>query len=245
MSEEWRCFETTLATVEANLALDDALLERAEARDGPPLVRVWEAQRLAVVLGASGRVGQEVHVEACRADGVAILRRSSGGGTVVIGPGALNVTVVQPIAAETAYAAVDTAQLAVLTRLAESLRVVASDIGVAGSGDLVVGDRKFAGSAQRRLRRWFLIHTSILYQFPLECIGRYTGLPQRQPAYRKCRDHTDFLTNLTIDKPQLLERVRAAWCGPPSAPMTPDLPLAETQRIAAEKHGATEWVYRY
>jgi len=89
-----RYFEETLASVEENLALDEALLIQADAGDGIPVLRLWEPRGFAVVLGASRRLREDVRVEHCDADGVPIVRRSSGGGTVVIGPGTINATVV-------------------------------------------------------------------------------------------------------------------------------------------------------
>ena len=50
---------------------------------------------------------EDVVIDACRADGVPILRRTSGGGTVVVGPGALNVSVILPDSAAPGLSAVD------------------------------------------------------------------------------------------------------------------------------------------
>src|SRR5258708_29493370 len=88
--------EFTYPSITHNLALDEALLVDAE-QGAETAVRIWESQEWAVVLGASGRWREDIDIEACQADGVTIARRSSGGGTVVIGPGALNVAVVLPI----------------------------------------------------------------------------------------------------------------------------------------------------
>src|SRR5579872_7437387 len=83
----------TLPTPEENLAFDEALLLAAEAGGGEVL-RVWEWPRPAVVLGSGGRLAEEVDRAACRADGVPVLRRSSGGGTVLLGGGCLLFTLV-------------------------------------------------------------------------------------------------------------------------------------------------------
>src|SRR5262245_22625242 len=93
------CFDVTLPSVAEDLALDEALLIEADRGGTPALLRFWESRQYAVVLGASRRLRDEVFIDACRTDGVPILRRSSGGGTVVVGPGALNVTVVLPVSA--------------------------------------------------------------------------------------------------------------------------------------------------
>src|SRR5262249_28452965 len=122
-----------------NLALDEALLVAAEERGAGPALRVWEPSSLAVVLGASSRLYDDVDVSACQADGVAIARRSSGGGTVVVGPGTLNVTVVLPSDAAPGLQAVDTAQAFVLGRTARALRRLGPPVEVRGHGDLTLG----------------------------------------------------------------------------------------------------------
>src|SRR5436190_16951633 len=79
----------TLASPADNLALDEALLLEAEAGDAGEVLRCWEWPTPAVVLGAAGILSQDVDESACQRDGVPILRRASGGGTVLLGPGCL------------------------------------------------------------------------------------------------------------------------------------------------------------
>ena len=69
-----------------------------------------------------------------------------------------------------------------------------------GSGDLTLGRRKFSGSAQRRLREHILVHASLLYDFALDRIGRYTLMPPRRPDYRGGRSHEEFVTNLPLPR---------------------------------------------
>jgi lipoate-protein ligase A len=206
--------DLTLPSVAANLALDEAILRSAEEGDGPPsALRFWRPDQTAVVLGASGRIDQETRRDACRDDGVPIFRRTSGGGTVVIGPGTLNVTVVLPIAARPSLATIEGAQAWILGRCASALKAVAPTIGVAGSGDLVVGDRKVAGSAQRRLKHTVLVHASILCEADLSAIDRYLAEPQRRPVYRGSRTHGEFVTNLGAWRTVIAERLREEWVG--------------------------------
>src|SRR5258708_13586678 len=52
----------------------------------------WESARPIVVLGLGGRIEEQVNQPACATDNVAILRRCSGGGAVVLASGCLNYT---------------------------------------------------------------------------------------------------------------------------------------------------------
>lgn len=80
-----------------NLACDEALLDAAEATGGPDVLRFWEPRTHFVVLGYGDRAEKEVNAAACRRDGIPILRRSSGGGTVLQGPGCLNYSLILKI----------------------------------------------------------------------------------------------------------------------------------------------------
>src|SRR5262249_7263111 len=58
------------------------------------VLHFWEITRPVVVVGRSGKIAEEVHIEACKADGVEVVRRNSGGGAVVLAPGCLNYSLV-------------------------------------------------------------------------------------------------------------------------------------------------------
>ena len=234
-------FEMTLPTAAENVALDEAMVMAAEEGSGGEAIRVWELDHRAVVLGASGRRAEDVDLGACRADGIPIARRSSGGGTVLIGPGALNFTVVLPVEADPRLRAVDSAQHYVLERSAEALRAHGPDIRVLGSGDLTIEGRKFSGSAQRRLKRWVMVHATILYGLDPAAIARYLHPPKRQPSYREGRAHDEFLTLLPLSRPEIVAALRAAWPGD-SGKSPPPIELAA--RLVVEKFGRDDWTNR-
>jgi lipoate---protein ligase len=237
--------DATLPEASANVALDDALLLEAEERGGPSVLRVWELDHLAVVLGASCRLKENVRVDACQGDGVEVARRSSGGGTVVIGPGALNFSVVLPIDAAPELKNVDTAQRYVLARTLEAIRAEGMPLAeMLGSGDLTLEGRKFSGSAQRRLRTHVLVHATLLYDFPIEAIDRYTLMPPRRPSYREDRPHAEFVTNLPLPRQRLLEALRSAWLPIDHSETPTEVPEATLQSLFEAKFSKVGWIER-
>ena len=85
------------------------------------------------------------------------------------------------------------------------LSTAISDIELNGISDLVIGDIKFSGNAQRRLKHAILFHGTILYDFDLSLVTQYLKEPPIQPDYRNNRPHHDFIQNLPIRYDQLID----------------------------------------
>ena len=112
--------DLSLPTAAENLALDDALLEQAEASDRPQeCLRLWEPSAPLVVIGRSSELSVEANEAACRASGVPILRRGSGGAAIVSGPGCLMYAVVLSLELRPHLRSIDEAHCAVLDKLVE------------------------------------------------------------------------------------------------------------------------------
>ncbi len=240
-----QCASLSLPSVEKNLALDEALLIEADAGRGASVVRFWEPREYAVVLGASCRLADDVFLEACRADGITVLRRSSGGGTVVVGPGVLCVTVILPEDRAPGLARVDLAHDYVLEAVAAALRGAGATVTVQGRGDLVSGGRKCGGSAQRRLKSWFMVHCSILFDFAIERVERYLKMPRRQPEYRAGRSHGDFLINLALPRQILADTIRDTFSPGTSVSTESFAQPALLESLLSEKFSNREWIERF
>lgn len=175
--------------------LDEDLLEAVCADPGAgPQLRVWQPTRVAVVLGRSNRPEQELHLDACRADGMPVLRRLGGGGAVVLGPGCVVVSLVRRVVRSTALG----------EHMAFAVEGIVAGVGSLGGprlvprghGDLCVGERKVLGSSAFRRRDVFFYQGSLLVAFDLGLIDRYLRHPSREPEYRQGRPHRSFLTTL-------------------------------------------------
>ena len=232
-------FDVTLPTLAENLALDDVLLAEVDAEPSRGLLRFWELDQYAVVLGRSNRAEIEADVEACRREGAPILRRSSGGGAVVIGPGCLAYSLIIPLTDEQRALGVASLTKRLMERIARALQVVLPDAVACGTSDLAADGCKFSGNAQRWLSRAFLHHGTILYDFDLPRIGRYLKTPSRQPDYRDGRDHAAFVRNIEVTRATLIKLLATAWQADPGACSPKAVPRAG--QLVQEKYSSADW----
>jgi lipoate-protein ligase A len=230
--------DLTLATPQENLALDEALLLHAEA-GGREVLRVWEWPAPAVVLGSAGKLAEDVDASACAADAVPILRRSSGGGTVLLGKGCLCYSLVLAFARDHALTEVRPSYAWILERIIEALGV--ADLEQAGISDLAIAGRKVSGNSQQRKRNHLLHHGTLLYDFDRTRVGRYLRLPARQPDYRAGRGHDEFVGNLAVPRDQIVEGLRRVWA---ARSARPQWSADQVRRLVEEKYACAEWVNR-
>ena len=207
-----KLIDVSFPTAEENLACDEALLEIAELGEGHEVLRFWEAAQHFVVLGYSNKVAQEVDVEACRKNLIPILRRASGGGTVLQGPGCLNYTLILKIPPTGPLAHLIGTNQMILGKHREALiPFLGESVRVQGTSDLTLGDLKFSGNAQRRKQNFFLFHGTFLYNFKLDLIEQFLRHPARKPDYRQNRPHKEFVTNISLPSASIKQALKNAW----------------------------------
>ncbi len=206
-----RFVDDTRSAPAENLAVDEELLRAVDAKPQACCLRVWEQSSYAVIVGRSNAIEREVDVAACEAAGVPILKRCSGGGAVVLGPGCLCYSLVLPLTDEHRSLGVTKVTADIMQRLAAALSRPEALVSVAGVSDLVIGERKFSGNSQRWLKHALLHHGTVLYDFALDRVARYLTFPSRVPDYRATRGHLEFVRNFEMSRGEIVARLCAAW----------------------------------
>lgn len=155
----------------------------------------------AIVMGISGKVDQMLNYDLLKQHPIPVIRRFSGGGTVVIDPSTIFITWI--------CNAVDSAVPCCPTKLHEwsasfyqasfpSLKMHLRE------NDYVIGDRKFGGNAQYLCKGRWLHHSSLLWDYHPDNM-EYLQIPPKMPNYREKRQHDDFLCRINNYFPNIAD----------------------------------------
>lgn len=218
----------TSTTWASNVALDEWLLrEASEGRLPGDVLRIWEPGSSGVILGRGSRAAQEIDQEACQRDQIAVVRRCSGGASVVGGPGCLMYALVLGPQHFPAGRRIPDAHRLVLDRMAQSLAQDGHVVRRQGTSDLTWGDgphpRKCSGNSLRWSRSHVLYHGTLLYDFDVQPVGRWLAHPPREPDYRQGRTHSEFLGNLGLAVGRIRDMLVQCWQADTElSPPTPD-----------------------
>jgi len=238
------------------LATEEYLLDAAEAGICGETLSFWESRSHFIVLGYGNRADTETNREVCDRLGIPILRRISGGGTVLQGPGVLNYSLILRAEEGSPLVSINGTNLYIMRRNAEALtRLLSAKRGAQNAGrkvevqghtDLTIGGRKFSGNAQRRKRTHLLFHGAILLNLDFGLLDEVLPMPTLQPEYRGGRSHQEFLTRFNAPAADVQQALCDAWGAKEQVELDSighnwREPM---QRLLAEKYSRADWNYR-
>lgn len=202
MLSYWNCSRALSLNHEQVLAMwmDDFVLNLPpffwlKFDECPVLFRFFESQTPAIVLANSNRVETEVYAERAAQAHIPCLRRRGGGGTVLLGPGCVILTL--------AFFAQDVFQNKIYFDLINRLWIEALEtqcnvqgLSQNGFSDICFGAQKVAGTSLFRRKYLVVYQGSLLVRMDTERLEQLLPHPSQEPEYRQGRRHKDFLTTL-------------------------------------------------
>ena len=224
-----------------NLALEEWLFSQTEG----DFLRLWQNPN-AVVAGKHQNALSECNFWFCRENGIPVIRRISGGGTVFHDLGNVNFSFFRKIEKEKMID-YDTG----LNLIHQALRIMGFPVEMNERHDLYIGDKKVSGNAQHVRRGRSLHHGTVLYDANLDLlrksIKRTHGVFEdksvrsvRSPIanlreYKDVGDTNAFLILLSKTLEDLgIPKV--------SAPLVSE---ENVESLIAEKYGEDEWNFGY
>jgi lipoate-protein ligase A len=164
------------------LQLEEALL-RADDRQW---CLINQGSTPAIVMGISGKPQLLLNIpEVLRAD-VPVIRRYSGGGTVIVNSQTLFISFI----GNGKKTPKD-----LLEEVYDWIKPLFPPNFSIKENDFTLSDYKIAGNAQYLATNRWVHHLTILWDFDPAQMG-LLKLPEKRPAYREDRDHTQFLCRL-------------------------------------------------
>jgi lipoate-protein ligase A len=224
----WRLILDDAMDGASNMSIDAAFLEEIEASpESRTIVRFYGWKTPTISLGRNQKIQRAVDVDFCRANGIDVVHRPTGG-RAVLHDDELTYAVISNDAESFGdtiygnYKRVSEAlclgynRLGVPAVLAPDTRTSAEASDDAdlpcflstSRYELMVAGRKIVGSAQRRVRRSFLQHGSM----PITCDRAILARATRMPDFARLETEMAGVAEFLPQRPTL-ERLRDAFAG--------------------------------
>ncbi|KAG2679286.1 hypothetical protein I3760_11G044700 [Carya illinoinensis] len=147
-----------------------------------------------IVMGVSGKPAELLEIESVLCDQIPVIRRFTGGGTVLVDPGTVFVTF---ICNKDTVPGLQPYPRPLMSWSGQLYNKVFQGIGDFNlrENDYVFGNRKFGGNAQSITKTRWIHHTSFLWDYEVKTMA-YLKLPARAPEYRLARSHLEFICRM-------------------------------------------------
>ncbi|MBI4788058.1 MAG: lipoate--protein ligase family protein [Chloroflexi bacterium] len=175
---EWRLITDDGVSASFGLAADDAVTQRVGAGQSPPSLRLYTYRSHCALVGRFQNVENEIHVDYCRANHIAINRRPTGGGAIIMGSDQLGVALILPGHSDDAYSRARE----LMERFSEGLVRGLNNLGVQArfrrKNDIEVNGRKIVGlGIYRAPSDGLLFHASLLVDLDVPLMLRVLDTP--------------------------------------------------------------------
>jgi len=156
---------------------------------------IWQPDATYVILGQSDTPETSLNRDAIIADKIMVMKRPSGGHTVLLSPNTLIISVLDksPDISQTR---------SWFNQISQNILIALKQCGVVnaeikGTSDIVINNRKILGSSMYRSKDNVLWHGVLNVSEKPETIARYLAHPITEPKYRQNRNHISFVTSLS------------------------------------------------
>lgn len=154
-----------------NMALDEAIAKAVGAGESPATLRLYGWDPPAVSIGYFQEVQEEVNMDFCEANGISVVRRLTGGGTVLHTMGELTYSLMVSDKDPVIPQDVQGSYMRICAPLVSALRELGADACFKPINDIEIGGRKVSGSAQTRRFGAIMQHGTLLLDIDERLLG--------------------------------------------------------------------------
>jgi lipoate-protein ligase A len=198
----WRLFKDIKNTVSTNvgLSIDDTLPLSISQNGSPPILHLYKFKPSAIV-GKYQDIEAALKLDRCRERGVEFNRRSTGGGTVIMGPKVvalgLGISIDDPGLKKGIQGIFESMSAALI----QALQDLGVEAGFRPKNDIEIDGKKLAGlSASLETEKAILFHASLLVDFDIPLMMDIMNQP---PLKLYDKGYSCFSQRITTIKEQL------------------------------------------
>jgi lipoate-protein ligase A len=214
MAYEFRVLETGFHRAAFNMGLDEALLRSVAEGRSLPTLRFYGWAPPAVSIGYFQGLHEEVDTAACKAAGIDVVRRITGGGAV-FHHHEVTYSIVLPLGHPLARANILDSYRLLLGGIIEGLAAMDIHAEFAPINDIVAGGKKISGNAQTRKLGCILQHGTVILDVDVDQMFTVLRVSQEKAKGRLIEDIKSRVTSVK-------------QCLPQSAPMSFEILYATT-----------------
>lgn len=187
--------ESRIPIFPGTLRKNDALFLYGAAQHEKPFVLTYDQDTCEIVHGPSCNVKKEIEVNSCIEDGVPVIERRGGGGTVVLSKG-MCITIAVGHRADRNALPIFNAIHSGMISLLEANGI--NGLQQQGISDITIDNKKILGSSLYLGTNppLFYYQSCLMVCSDISLLGRYLKHPPREPQYRNNRVHSAFCTTL-------------------------------------------------
>ena len=188
---EWRCIDTKENSGAYNMAVDETFIEAVASGESIPILRFYGWKPSCVSIGYFQRVASSIDLVFCRENGIHVVRRITGGRTV-LHQKEIAYSIVIPESHEFVKGSITEAYKKISIGLLEGLKLCgikaefspgilhastsSACFEASSKYEIVIGGKKLVGSAQTRKKGVVLQHGSIILDFDEAIFANCLGL---------------------------------------------------------------------
>jgi len=242
--------ENNSASAAFHFSIEEFLMQNPKAE---PVIMIWQTDKC-VMVGTNQVVFAEIDMEYAQREGMQIVRRSSGGGTIFTDAGTLLYTMIQPYR-EYGNGEVRTiADETIVGAVVRALNKMGVPAVVEGRNDILdkpykIGGKKISGIAQYMRKGMLCTHGSLLYDTDLTQLARVLRVEDekiRSKAIRSVRSRVtnikDYIGVPTYEFRENLKQLLISEFAAREYTLT-ESELYEINKIRSEKYENNAWTF--
>lgn len=251
----WRLITDDDVTASFGLAADDLLTRWVGTGQSVPTLRLYTYAPHCALVGRFQRLESELRVDYCRANGIPMNRRPTGGGAILMGAGPLGVALMLPGGGEQAYRRARDQMAQVSAGILAGLRALGVEAEFRRKNDIEVNGRKIAGvGIYRAPGDGVLFHASVLVDLDIPLMLQTLNIPVEKISDKEIAAVSARMTTVRrelgrgIPVAEVRQAIAAGYAHTFGVTLEPgDFTPAEREAILALEHDkylSDDWIFQ-